>query len=206
MPIIEASEKYGYVHRVKSGARGKPVFFVLHGTGGDEGQFYEFGSSLIPDATIVSPRGDVSEFGAARFFRRTGEGVYDMADLARATGKMAGFVKAMADEKQASEVIGLGYSNGANILANLLFETPNLFDRAVLMHPLIPFKPRDNAMLAGKKVLITAGERDPICPAPTTRALSDYLTRQGADVTVEWHAGGHDIRSNEIEAVQRFLA
>ena len=47
---------------------------------------------MLPDAGVVSPRGDVSELGAARFFRRTGEGVYDMANLARATAKMASFV------------------------------------------------------------------------------------------------------------------
>ena len=50
---------------------------------------------MLPDAGVVSPRGDVSEMGAARFFRRTGEGVYDMADLARATAKMASFVDGM---------------------------------------------------------------------------------------------------------------
>ncbi len=205
MAVIEASEKHGYVHRLKPGALGQPVFFVLHGTGGDENQFYEFGANMMPEATIVAPRGDVSEYGAARFFRRTGEGVYDMEDLARATEKMAGFVKAMKDAKQAAQGVGLGYSNGANILASVLFERPDLFDRAVLMHPLIPFTPRDQPGLAGKQVLITAGERDPICPAPLTTALADYLKRQGADVTVEWHAGGHDIRSNEIAALQAFL-
>ena len=195
---------YGYVHRLKAGAPGNPIFFVFHGTGGDERQFFEFGANLLPDATIVSPRGDVSEHGAARFFRRTGEGVYDMADLARATDKMATFVGTLAREHQASQVIGLGFSNGANILANLLIET-NLFDKAVLLHPLIPFKPKDNAALEGRQILITAGQRDPICPAPLTQALADYFTAQKAAVDVEWHTGGHDIRQNEIEAVQRFL-
>lgn len=113
---------FGYVHKLKAGKPGQPIFFVFHGTGGDENQFFTFASELLPDATIVSPRGDVSEHGAARFFKRTGEGVYDMADLARATEKMAGFVKALATEHQASQVIGLGYSNGANILANVLIE------------------------------------------------------------------------------------
>ncbi|MBW9065752.1 alpha/beta hydrolase [Rhizobium herbae] len=195
---------YGYVHRLKAGAPGNPIFFVFHGTGGDERQFFEFGSDLLPDATIVSPRGDVSEHGAARFFRRTGEGVYDMADLARATDKMATFVGSLAREHQASQVIGLGFSNGANILANLLIET-NLFDKAILLHPLIPFKPKDNAALEGRQILITAGQRDPICPAPLTQGLADYFTAQKAVVDVEWHTGGHDIRQNEIEAVQRFL-
>ncbi|MEK1926865.1 MAG: alpha/beta hydrolase [Rhizobium giardinii] len=195
---------YGYVHRLKAGAPGNPIFFVFHGTGGDERQFFEFGANLLPDATIVSPRGDVSEHGAARFFRRTGEGVYDMADLARATDKMATFVGTLAREHQASQVIGLGFSNGANILANLLIET-NLFDKAILLHPLIPFKPKDNAALEGRQILITAGQRDPICPAPLTQALADYFTAQKSIVDVEWHTGGHDIRQNEIEAVQRFL-
>ena len=121
---------YGYVHRVKAGAPGNPIFFVFHGTGGDERQFFDFGGDLLADATIVSPRGDVSEHGAARFFRRTAEGVYDMTDLARATTKMAEFVARLAAEHEASDVIGLGFSNGANILANLLIET-SLFNKSI---------------------------------------------------------------------------
>ncbi|ACP22850.1 phospholipase/carboxylesterase family protein (plasmid) [Sinorhizobium fredii NGR234] len=195
---------HGYVHKLKTGKPGNPILFVLHGTGGDENQFFGFGAELLPEATIVSPRGDVSEYGAARFFRRTGEGVYDMADLARATGKMANFVKTLAAEHQASEIIGLGYSNGANILANVLIEE-GVFDKAVLMHPLIPFRPKDNPALEGRKILITAGERDPICPAPLTQALADYFTTQKANVELEWHSGGHDIRQNEIAAIGRFL-
>ncbi len=195
-----------YVHRLKAGASGKPIFFTFHGTGGDENQFFDFATRLLPDATIVSPRGDVSEYGAARFFRRTGEGVYDMADLARATEKMATYVSELAAEYGASQLLGLGFSNGANILANVLIERGDLFDAAVLMHPLIPFQPQDNARLEGKRVLITAGERDPIAPAPVTKALADYFTRQNAEVTLEWHPGGHDIRPNEIEAIRSFLA
>lgn len=195
-----------YVHRLRAGAPGKPIFFVFHGTGGDENQFFDFASRLLPEATIVAPRGDVAEHGAARFFRRTAEGVYDMADLARATVKMAAYVKGLAAEHKASAVLGLGFSNGANILANVLIEAGDLFDASVLMHPLIPFVPRDNAMLEGAKVLITAGERDPIAPVSLTTALADYFTRQKADVKLEWHPGGHDIRPNEVDAVKTLLA
>ena len=205
MATIELSKDHGYLHRVRPGAAGRPIFFVLHGTGGDENQFFEFGGDLMPEATVVAPRGDVSEYGAARFFRRTGEGVYDMADLARATEKFAGFVSALKAEHEASEVIGLGFSNGANILANVLIEKGGLFDRAVLMHPLIPFSPKDNPALKGVEVLITAGRTDPIGPAPVTQALADYLGRQGATVQLEWHDGGHEIRKSEIAAVERFL-
>lgn len=196
---------HGYVHKLKAGRPGSPIIFVLHGTGGDENQFFGFGAELLPDATIVSPRGDVSEHGAARFFKRTGEGVYDMTDLARATRKMASFVKAHAAEHEASEIIGLGYSNGANILANVLIEE-GIFDKTVLMHPLIPFRPKDNPGLAGRRILITAGESDPICPASLTQSLADYFNAQNAVVELEWHSGGHDIRRNEITAIGRFMA
>lgn len=195
----------GYVHRLHAGAPDRPILLVLHGTGGDENQFFDFGRRLLPEATVLSPRGDVSEHGAARFFRRTGEGVYDMADLSRATEKMAAYVKALAEEHQASQILGLGFSNGANILANVLIEK-GIFDATVLMHPLIPFQPEAQATLAGRKVLVTAGQRDPIAPVPVTEALAEHLKDRGADVRTVWHPGGHEIAPLEINAVRDFFS
>lgn len=195
-----------YTYRQRDGAEANaPALFLFHGTGGDENQFFELGQHLLPKGRLVAPRGDVSEHGANRYFKRTGEGVYDMADLARAVTKMAGFVETRIAESRPSEVIGLGYSNGANILASLAFERPELFDRLILMHPLIPFAPNDAEGLAGRKVLITAGRRDPIGPASETQRLADYFTRQGADVTLRWHEGGHELRQDELAAVEAFL-
>ena len=197
--------KDSYIHLVRAGAPGQPLFVVLHGTGGDENQFFDFGGRILPESTVISPRGDVSEHGAARFFRRKAEGVYDLDDLERGTRHMAEFITANRDHYQAGKVIGLGFSNGANILANVLIEFPGLIDAAVLMHPLIPFEPKAAPAPASRRVLITAGERDPICPVPLTKKLRSYLEEQGGDVSLEWHPGGHEIRSNEIEAVRTFL-
>jgi phospholipase/carboxylesterase len=129
-----------------------------------------------------------------------------MEDLAARTAKMAGFVKAHHDAAKPSAVIGLGYSNGANILASVVFAEPGLFDVAVLMHPLIPFEPRIDGDLSGKRLLVTAGRRDPICPPSLTSRLEAHLRAAGADVTVDWHEGGHELRPIEIEAAKRFLA
>ncbi len=49
---------------------------------------------------------------------------------------------AHAEAPSRPRCFGLGYSNGANILASTMFATPDLFDAAVLMHPLIPFEPK----------------------------------------------------------------
>jgi phospholipase/carboxylesterase len=198
--------KDAYTYKTLPGSPDGSLLFVFHGTGADENQLLSLGRDLAPQATIVSPRGDVSEDGAARFFRRTGEGVYDMDDLARATDKMVGFVRAHVEASKPPSVLGLGYSNGANILASVVFAAPSLFDAAVLMHPLIPFEPVVKGSLAGRRILVTAGKRDPICPPNLTARLEAYLRADGADVTVEWHDGGHEVQSNEIEAARRFLS
>jgi phospholipase/carboxylesterase len=195
-----------YQYRVhKAEQPGSPLLFVFHGTGGDENQFFDFGRRLIPDASIISPRGDVIEHGASRFFRRTGEGVYDMDDLARRTSAMADFIQAHKESAEASNVIGLGYSNGANILASLMLSQPELFDAAILLHPLIPWKPAAQPGLAGKRVLITAGQRDPICPPKLTQSFADYLISQGAETDLVWHSGGHEIQQSEVAAIERFV-
>ena len=198
--------KDSYIHNQVAGTAGGPLLFVFHGTGADENQFLGLGRDLMPGATIIAPRGDVSENGAARYFRRTGEGVYDMADLGRATDKMAAFVRAHVEAEKPSSVVGLGYSNGANILASVLFSAPGLFDTAVLMHPLIPFEPSVEGDLAGTKVLITAGRRDPICPPALTESLDATLRNLKADVELYWHDGGHEIRQGEIAATEALLS
>jgi len=181
-----------------------PLIFLFHGTGGDENQFFDLAGQLMPGARRVAPRGDVSEHGALRYFRRTGEGVYDMDDLAERTEAMAGFVREQIGQQSPQRVIGLGYSNGANILASVMFAAPDLFDAAILMHPLIPFTP-PSAAFSGRDVLITAGRRDPIAPAAATQALSDYFTANKAASQLIWHEGGHEIRQDELLAIQRFL-
>lgn len=194
-----------YHHRAKIGRPGAPLVFAFHGTGGDEHQFFDLVEQVLPDASIISPRGDVLEHGAARFFRRTGEGVYDMADLARRTARMVGFIRAHKAAHPGSVAYGLGYSNGANILASVLFQASDLFDRAALMHPLIPWQPDPNAGLASLELLITAGRRDPICPLPLTQALDRYFRAQGTTVDLSLHNGGHDVPQSEIRAVTAFL-
>jgi phospholipase/carboxylesterase len=177
------------------------LVFAFHGTGGDERQLAPLARQIWPQAAIVAPRGDVSEHGSLRFFRRKAEGVYDFEDLAHRTAAMVEFVRDRKARAGGGPVAGLGYSNGANILASVVFAAPDLFDEVALMHPLIPWTPADDAGLAATRVLITAGRRDPICPPEQTRALADFFARQGADISVEWHEGGHELRESEIAAL-----
>ncbi len=194
-----------YLAKRTEGAAGQPLFLTFHGTGGNEDQFHGFAEQLVPGAHVTSPRGDVSEHGALRYFRRTGEGAYDMDDLAQRRAAMAGFIGSEKAQTAPTKTIGLGYSNGANILAAVALEKPALVDDLILMHPLIPWSPDPQPGLAGRRILITAGERDLICPAPMTQAFADYLSAQGADVSVLWYSGGHEIAQSEVDAIVQFV-
>ncbi|GAA5628830.1 putative hydrolase MhqD [Brucella sp. NBRC 12953] len=189
----------------REGVLGSPLVIAFHGTGGNEHQFTGLIDQILPDAGIVAPRGDVLEMGANRFFRRKGEGVYDMDDLRLRTEKMLGFVRAVHAQNPRREIYALGYSNGANILASMLFDDPSLFNRAVLMHPLIPWTPQPQPQLSGKRVLITAGQADPIAPLTLSNSLIEWFSTQGADVTSLIAPGGHEIRPAEIESLNDFL-
>ena len=195
-----------YQARVTAPDPGRPLVFAFHGTGGDENQFFDLARQLMPGAGVISPRGDVSEMGAARFFRRTGEGVYDMDDLARRTDQMIAYIEAHRAAHPGRPIYGFGYSNGANILASVFLKRPDLFDRVGLLHPLIPWEPEANPALSGRQVLVTAGRHDPITPWPMSERLITWLEGEGAEVTTELHEGGHELRTPEIEALARFLA
>lgn len=194
-----------FYHDTSNAPAAAPLFVVFHGTGGDENQFFDLAGELVSGARVVAPRGDVSEGGALRYFRRTGNGVYDMDDLSLRTAQMISFVEARKAEGNPARVIGLGYSNGANILASVQFAAPTLFDASVLMHPLIPFAP-PKADFTGRRVLLTAGKRDPMASTAATQALADYFSSNGASAALFWHEGGHELRPEELRETQRFLA
>ena len=69
-----------------------------------------------------------------------------------------------------------------------------------------PRRPAPQPGLRGKRILITAGRRDPIAPAAATGELAAYLEANGAQTSLVWHEGGHEIRREELLAIRDFLA
>ena len=89
----------GFVHRwVPATRAGAPTLLLLHGTGGTEEDLLPLGELLAPGAAMLSPRGQVLERGAPRFFRRLAEGVFDVPDLKARAGDLARFVERAATE------------------------------------------------------------------------------------------------------------
>ncbi len=195
-----------YIPPVQAGQQ-KPTLLLLHGTGGDENDLLDLGRMLAPEFGLLSPRGKVLENGMPRFFRRLAEGVFDVPDLIQRTHELADFVEVASTTYgfDATRVIAVGFSNGANIAASMLLLRPQVLSAAVLLHVMVPFVPEELPNLTEKKVFIGAGRRDPIVPTQNTEQLVKLLQEVGATVEAHWHNGGHTITHEEVREAKLWL-
>ena len=196
-----------FIHRFVAGAKEASVLLLLHGTGGTENDLLEMGGSLLPGASLLSPRGKILERGMPRFFRRHAEGIFDEEDLIFRTHELADFINAALFEYGlvGKPIIALGYSNGANIAASLLLLRPEILSGAVLLRAMVPLVPSTLPKLSDAPVFIASGRNDPIIPPENPRRLEDLLTSAGASVQLHWTEGGHELHSEEIEAARNWL-
>jgi predicted esterase len=195
-------------HRFVPGASAAaPTILALHGTGGDENDLIPLARMISVESAILSPRGQVLEHGMPRFFRRLAEGVFDLDDLRVRTAELAGFVTAAARRYRfdASRVVALGYSNGANIAASLMLSGSGIAAGGILLRPMVPFEPDPLPDLTGVRVLLSAGRQDPMVPPPLTTRLAELLQQAGAEVTLNWFDAGHGLLPREMEQAARWF-
>ena len=197
-----AGPDLAFIHRFEVGSNDDTVL-LLHGTGGDENDLVGIGRGVAPNASLLSPRGQVLENGMPRFFRRLDVGVFDEADLIRRAGDLGRFVRLAANHYRfdPARVLALGYSNGANMAAALFLLDPQLLAGGALLRAVLPLTAARPPDLSGKPVLIAAGRRDPYAAIERVEALADLLRRAGAAVDLRWAEGGHELGPEEIDAV-----
>ncbi|MDR7071317.1 alpha/beta hydrolase [Fictibacillus barbaricus] len=180
----------------------KPVLLLLHGTGGNEEDLLTLADMISSESSVLSVRGNVSENGMPRFFRRLSEGVFDEEDLIFRTKELHEFVNdaAMKYDFDRSNVVAVGYSNGANIAGSLLFHYEDSLKGAILHHPMVPRRGIELPDLSNLPIFIGAGKNDPICPPEETEELDKLLTEAGAAVHLKWEMMGHQLSRSEVEA------
>ena len=198
----------GFVHIfVPAEKPNSPTLLLLHGTGGDERDLLGLGRELWPGAALLGVRGKVLENGMPRFFRRFAEGVFDVDDLKARTNELAEFIDVASERYGFSKrrLVAIGYSNGANIAASLIFLHPHYLAAAVLFRAQIPFTPEMLRNFSELSVFLAGGLRDPIVPREQTEQLAEILQSGGADVSMFWHRGGHELGGDDIEAAKTWL-
>ena len=202
--------KLSYHHRFEPGTDpAAPPLLLLHGTGGNEHDLLSLGRKLSPGSALLSPRGNVTEHGAPRFFARLAEGVFDPAEVTRRTHELAAFIAAAAAQYHFDPrtLIAVGFSNGANIAATVLQLRPAVLGGAILLRPMVVLdQPAPAGSLAGKRVLIASGTQDPMVPATHPPHLAALLRAGGATVTLQSSPGGHGLVATDLAAAQKFFA
>ncbi|MCK1990996.1 alpha/beta hydrolase [Peribacillus muralis] len=179
-----------------------PLLLLLHGTGGTETDLLPLAEMVSPGSSVLSVRGNVLENGMPRFFRRLAEGIFDEEDLIYRTKELYDYLELASKEYgfNKSKVVALGYSNGANIAASLMFHYEGALQGAILHHPMVPRRGITLPVLSGIPVFIAAGKNDPICPAQETNELNQLLAQAGAKVDIHWENYGHQLTRSEVEA------
>jgi phospholipase/carboxylesterase/glyoxalase family protein len=200
----------GFIHRFipASDSNADAALLLLHGTGGNEEDLIPLGRKLFPGAALLSPRGKVLENGMPRFFRRLAEGIFDIEDLRRRAEELAGFIVAAREHYalQNQEMVAVGYSNGANIAAAVIFLGRAPVSKAILFRPMVPLRPEPLPDLTGMPIFMGAGRQDQIIPRENTLELAEIFRASGAEVTLKWHDGGHELGIDDVEEARRWLS
>jgi predicted esterase len=206
MTVRRSSSDLGFVHRFKPG-KGNLTLLLLHGTGGNEEDLITLGAALAPDASLLSPRGKVTENGMPRFFRRLAEGVFDVEDLKFRSKELADFAKAASLRYgfDSRSVVLVGYSNGANIAAGMLLTGSLVPAGALLFRPMVPLTPEELPDLKEMPVFISAGRFDDIAPPEEAERLTRLLGDAGAKVTLNWENGSHAFVGQEVMKAATWL-
>ena len=188
-------------HIFKEGQPGNQnTLLLLHGTGGDENDLLPLVNLIDPGAAVLSVRGNFNEEGMNRFFRRSSEGVFDQDDLVLKTKELYDFTLEAAAEYgfDRNHVVAVGYSNGANIAASVLYHYENPLKGAVLFHPMVPRRDIQVPKISDIPVFIGAGTNDPICSPDEAKELNEAFTKAGGDVMLHWTDHGHQLTQEEV--------
>jgi predicted esterase len=195
-----------FIHEFIPGSSSRTLL-LLHGTGGNERDLIPLGRELDPNAALLSPRGKILENGMPRFFRRLAEGVFDLEDVKYRANELADFVSAAAEQYgfASNNVVGVGYSNGANIAAAMLLLRPEILPVAILFRAMVPLIPAQLPDLSSAHVLIGEGDQDPIIATSEGQRLVDLLREAGADVTIRFFHAGHGLTNADLETAGHWL-
>jgi phospholipase/carboxylesterase len=180
--------------------KNEPTLLLLHGTGGNERDLLPIAEMIAPNASVLGVRGNILENGMPRFFRRLAEGVFDEEDLVFRTKELNTFISEMADKYKFNRdnVVAIGYSNGANIAASLMYHHEKAINGAILLHAMVPRRGVQIPDLSKTPIFIGAGTNDPIIPQAETKELANAFRNANADVTEHWGEAGHQLTREEI--------
>jgi phospholipase/carboxylesterase len=200
-------ELMDFIHKFKPG-RLPVTVLLLHGSGGDENDLLPIAGALAPGAAVLSPRGNVLQHGAQRFFSYPGPDGFDAEEIRQRVDDLAGWIDRMTKEYglDPQRLYALGYSNGANIAAAIMLLSPGAIAGACLFRSRAVVTPATLPDLGGVPVLISAGQTDHVIPPGSAEILGQLLTTAGARVDLAIQNAGHDLTPADFSLAKQWFA
>jgi phospholipase/carboxylesterase len=196
-----------FVHKFTPG-RLPVTVLLLHGSGGDENDLLPIASALVPGAAFLSPRGNVVQHGARRFFSYPGAEGFEPEEVRERVAEMAEWLERMAAQYtiDPARLYALGYSNGANMAAALMLLRPGAVAGACLLRSRAAIVPKTLPDLNGAPVLISAGQSDHLISPSAAGTLGKVLTSAGAHVDLAIQNAGHDLTPADFSLAKQWFA
>lgn len=196
-----------YIYKASANADAYTIL-LLHGTGGNENDLLPLAANFGKCYNILSVRGNVSENGMPRFFKRLGMGVFDEQDLDFRTDELVAFIKGIAikEDFDSNKVVALGYSNGANIAGSTLVKYPDFLAGAVLYRPMQPFKTiKSQGTESAVPVFFSSGIADPTIEPTATPKYVSALEELGFNVEYHKLTTGHNLTMDDVKLSAEWL-
>lgn len=196
-----------FVHKFAPG-RSPVTLLLLHGSGGDENDLLPIAPALAPGAALLSPRGNVVQHGARRFFSYPGPDGFDEDEVRERVSGLTEWLRRMTRQYaiDPSRFYALGYSNGANMAAAVMLLDPGMIAGACLFRSRAVVRPATLPDLNGAPVLISAGQTDHLIPPSDAEALGKLLTSAGARVDLAIQNAGHDLTPADFSLAKQWFS
>lgn len=182
--------------------RNQRLFVTFHGTGGNLYSLYFLTEELDAKAGVLSFLGEKGVGVNRRYFNPLVNQELDREDFTHQVSRFLQLWDSL--EITASEIVAIGYSNGANLLQGILSQRPDFADQVILLHPSdfkIDFTPSSKP----KRLLVTAGSLDTLVSPGDSMQLVKRLQSAFPDTQLELLDGGHGVSDAEIETVKKWL-
>jgi len=193
-----------YIHKKGSNNR---LLVLFHGTGGDAKEMIGLGQQLDSEASLLAIEGDVKQWRMNRYFIRHDDGSFDLDNLRDQTKKVYDLtlelIKAYGHEQK--EMTLVGYSNGANLIQNMLKTYSTNFKYAIMFHPSlvrgdVDFLPQKETM-----VFVTSGDNDPYITLGEFNEIVMALKKQDIAVKTLHHQYGHALTPQELDKAIKII-
>lgn len=184
----------------------KNTFLLFHGTGGTYRDLISIANFIDPDANIIAFEGNELEGGARRFFKRHAIGQFDIPNLILNTNELNSDIMNIKNDPNFKDtnLIGMGFSNGSNILESLMQMHNDSLKNYILLNPVYVRKELDFPNLKDINVLMVSSFNDPYTTDSDTLNLVQTLKKSGANLETYIHEEGHRLTQEGLNRTKQW--